>query len=560
MADITSQNLEVVGKMQSPLLSPVSGSADSYVSNPQLLFLSPGKSEGSLSSNRSTLSTDSLECSDETFTSYVSKCRRHPWGLIDYHEYLGRADINRKTQQDRNECHLVELDGIKGVFLDNNINFDNIEPGTTPEVLFMNLPIPQSDKSTFGKLFLGFDLKSHNLVGYLFLTDSVIENYHDLWLNWKRGIGQKIINIPLERLLEVVGDVMTSNIEVLEIGILHHYAATTKPLPRGIELVVVIQFLQFIDDCADLIWPDGNEMGEMYRGYQEDMRDIIASGSSAAWFAGRDEVPLETFRQKHLRKVAGAALWYGQKVADRRDEVDNHLAARERYHDHVFTERLVWFRRLLWSLILIMLVLGLGFLWYLLSSVPWSSVFEWPFEQKEELNILSLWPFEWETQQKQYLKWFPSKHDMLKSLPFRRDTRTPELFEWIPFIREAHKMSIFGWTPFKQEVQNTGLLAWFPFLEQMQKMGTIFLWPFKQQTRSIEKSGWLSFNRQVQKASLFGWWPSKQVAQKAGKLGWLSFNRQVKQVKRVGRFELSFFRPKKTQLSALGPFGSPFKR
>jgi hypothetical protein len=475
--------------MQSPLLSPIQ-SPERVPSPEGNSYLLPPPSERypleSCLSNQSHSSSDSLDCSDETFTSYLSRCRRHPWHLLDYHTYLAHADTNRLIQQRRKECHLVELDGIRGVLLQNDMDLDNITPGTTPKILFMNLPIPVNSKLGYGKLFLGFDLATQNLLGYLFVTDSPIENYNDLWLNWKRGVGQHIINMPVDRLLEIVEDVMKSNIEVLEIGILHHYAATTKTLPAGVELVVVIQFLQFIEDCADMIWQDGNNMRETYGEYQEQLREIIAFGSSQAWFAGRELEPLEVFRQKHLRKLAGPALWYGQNVVDLRDQAESFGSGISQPHDQVSSEHVVWLKcSLLWCLIFIMLLLGLGFLLYLGS------------------NLLE-WPLEWENQQ----------HGLLKLLPFKREIRTPGMLEWIPFIRKIQKISMFEWTPFKQKVQDTGFLACFPFMRQVQEKKVFVSWPFKQQTQSVGKRGWLSFYRQVQQASMSEWWPLKQVIQK----------------------------------------------
>ncbi|KAJ5855790.1 uncharacterized protein N7529_009734 [Penicillium soppii] len=299
---------EAISTMQSPRLTPSPSPPRSSGVHWELPSLSNSGSE-------------TLACANEFSTSYLSQSSRHPWGVIDYHIYLTHAEKNRDKQHRLRECYLVEQDGINNVILQNNMSLSNVAHNTNPTILFMNLPIPCHNRHS--KLILGFDPITQNLLGYLFETDSPIEDYGDLWFNWKRNVGQLVIDLPVERFLEIVQETLTTNIEVLEIGILHHYAATTKALPAGIDMMVVIQLLQFIDDFADMIWVDGSKMREEYGECQKTLRDIVLTGSRQAWFSVRDGTgtsTIEEFRQESLRKVAGAALWYGQSVVDLRDQ------------------------------------------------------------------------------------------------------------------------------------------------------------------------------------------------------------------------------------------------
>jgi hypothetical protein len=505
--------------------------------------------------------SETLACANEFSTSYLSQSSRHPWGVIDYHIYLTHAEKNRDKQHRLRECYLVEQDGINNVILQNNMSLSNVAHNTNPTILFMNLPIPCHNRHS--KLILGFDPITQNLLGYLFETDSPIEDYGDLWFNWKRNVGQLVIDLPVERFLEIVQETLTTNIEVLEIGILHHYAATTKALPAGIDMMVVIQLLQFIDDFADMIWVDGSKMREEYGECQKTLRDIVLTGSRQAWFSVRDGTgtsTIEEFRQESLRKVAGAALWYGQSVVDLRDQAAKFGSQFSQPRGKTFNDRLGQIARTqVWDLIVIALIL---FFLYILGPglyyLGWPSSLQMPFKQTQHVSLLGWWPFEWDNQQNGLFAWLPFRQHTLSSglyhlgwssslqMPFKQ-TQQVSLLGWWPFEWDNQQRGLFtwfpfnltqvlvNWLPFQQHTPSSGWLRWIPFIREVQKMSMFGLMPLKQEIQQPVLLRWISFIGQALKMEAARWWLFKQQAQIVVKFEWLSFNRLVREINVFGK-------------------------
>lgn len=255
-----------------------------------------------------------------SFASHLNRYMRHPWGVIDYHIYLSHIESGRDKLRREKECYLLETTGFAQVALHDEPVLDNIPAYTNPTVVFVSLPVPdmQNEFST-ARLVLGFDLKSDRLQGYYFKPESPIENYEDLWEAWVQGEGQLIIDVPVNRFLAIIRHTMQHQIEILEIGVLHHYGLTTRGFQAGLDMVVTLQFLQFVDDFAELLSEEPDELRELNAPFQDELRELLAVGSRDSWFAVRDGLNIEQYRQKQLKKVVASGLFHGQNMLVLRD-------------------------------------------------------------------------------------------------------------------------------------------------------------------------------------------------------------------------------------------------
>ncbi|KAJ5359922.1 hypothetical protein N7517_009113 [Penicillium concentricum] len=260
--------------------------------------------------------------SDPSFASHGNRYMRHPWGVIDYHIYLTHVENRRDNLRREKECYILENTGFRQA-LHYKPLLDNVLAHTNPTVVFVSLPVPDAqNESSIASLVLGFDRQSRCLQGWFFEPKSPIENYADLWKVWSQGEGQLVIDIPIDRFLAIVRYTMQHQIEILELGLLHHHALTTHPFQAGLDMVITVQFLQFIDDFAELVSEKPQEIREIFMPFQDELREMLAAGSRDSWFAVRDGHSIDQYRQRQLKKVVASGLFYGQKKLVPRGEVE----------------------------------------------------------------------------------------------------------------------------------------------------------------------------------------------------------------------------------------------
>ncbi|CAG7957406.1 unnamed protein product [Penicillium nalgiovense] len=274
-----------------------------------------------LSSSADDMAPDSQAVPKElSFASHLNRYMRHPWGVIDYYIYLTHIESGRDKLRREKECHLLETTGFAQVILHDEPVLNNIPAYTNPTVVFISLPVPDmQNEFSNARLVLGFDLQSDRLQGYFFEPESPVENYEDLWKVWNQGGGQLVIDVPVDRFLAIIRHTMQHQIEILEIGVLHHYGLTTREFQAGLDMVVTVQFLQFVDDFAELLSEEPDELRETYTPFQNELRELLATGSRDAWFAVRDGLNIEQYRQKQLKKVVASGLFQGQNMLVLRD-------------------------------------------------------------------------------------------------------------------------------------------------------------------------------------------------------------------------------------------------
>lgn len=266
-------------------------------------------------STNSDSSKDSDSAQAEVSFPSSSNQMRHPWGVFDYHMYLSHIESKRDELRRKKECHLLGATGFRQVTLHDEPELDDIRANTNPTVVFVSLPVPDmQDEFSNARLVLGFDLKSYRLQGYFFESEVPIENYEDLWQVWNQGGGELVIDVPVQRFLSVIRHTMQEQIEILEIGVLHHYGLTTRVFQAGLDMVIAVQFLQFVDDFAELLTEETYELRGLYLPFQDELRNLLEGGSRDAWFAVRDGLDIQQYRQKQLKKVVASGLFHGQNA------------------------------------------------------------------------------------------------------------------------------------------------------------------------------------------------------------------------------------------------------
>ncbi|KGO40749.1 hypothetical protein PEX1_105700 [Penicillium expansum] len=265
--------------------------------------------------------TDSQSAPKElSFASHSNRHMRHPWGVLDFHIYLSHIESGRDKLHREKECHLIGNTSFRQVTLHDEPVLDDIPSGTNPTVVFVSLPVPNTqNESSNARLVLGFDMRSDRLQGFFVESESPIENYEELWQVWSQGGVELVIDIPLERFLAVICHTMEQEIEILEIGILRHYGLTTRVFQAGFDMVVTVQFLQFVEDFADLLSRELDELRDRYIPLQDDLRNLLATSSRDAWFGVREGLNIEQYRQKQLKKVVASGLFHGQSMLTLRD-------------------------------------------------------------------------------------------------------------------------------------------------------------------------------------------------------------------------------------------------
>ncbi|KAJ5660162.1 hypothetical protein N7507_006613 [Penicillium longicatenatum] len=191
----------------------------------------------------------------KSLAAKVQEASRHPWGLVDHHLYLAAIERGRDCPTRLDACMLQEGERFRNVCFDElrDINA-SARLSTCPHLItFMNMPIlPLSTLAplTEQKLVLGFDLQRQHLLGYFF--KSAPDDLTDLCYVWHQG--QLVIDMHIDRFLEMHQYTVKNHLEICGVGMFRYFRESKRELPTGMDLVVTIQFAQFLHDFAELVW------------------------------------------------------------------------------------------------------------------------------------------------------------------------------------------------------------------------------------------------------------------------------------------------------------------
>ncbi|KAJ5946712.1 hypothetical protein N7454_003551 [Penicillium verhagenii] len=259
---------------------------------------------------RSPLPTPPVPVLNKSLAAIVQDASRHPWGLVDHHLYLAAIERGRDCSTRLGSCMLQEGERFREVCLDELLDINTSSRGFSTDhhlITFMNLPIlPLSTLAplTEEKLILGFDVERQHLLGYFF--KSAPDDLTDLCYVWHEG--QLIIDIHIDRYLEMYQYTVKNHLEICGVGVFRYFRESKRELPTGLDLVVTIQFAQFLHDFVDLLRGGiKDKIRKEYDDSEEYLRSLLSKASYESWFAVRDGLTLQKYRQQKMDKVSQLA-------------------------------------------------------------------------------------------------------------------------------------------------------------------------------------------------------------------------------------------------------------
>ncbi|KAJ5112183.1 hypothetical protein N7532_000228 [Penicillium argentinense] len=183
-------------------------------------------------------------------------------------------------------------------------NLESFLDGPNAEIVFSCIPVPQPGVWREKKLVLSFDFKIAHLKAYLIAPLPIpVSRYHaqkDIWDecrnsealqdSWDRR--ELVIDLSANRFYELVDYTMKQYQLIgagpLQTGILKEFGETERVFTPPMDLIIVIQFAQFLTDTIDLVVPTrikADVLAEKYTAYQEFLRELLLQVSREAWMS-----------------------------------------------------------------------------------------------------------------------------------------------------------------------------------------------------------------------------------------------------------------------------------
>ncbi|OQE17222.1 hypothetical protein PENSTE_c021G00070 [Penicillium steckii] len=257
----------------------------------------------------------------------------------DYYMFLLRTEQGRdkRTRQESNLA--IRTNSFQTLPYDWFWEADflyRLRTSSNPIVIFQVIPIPLSSSSTphqgfrEKKLALGFDFSNNHLRAWTFdpipvpitrevylQSGGLLHSQPDIWkecrdknsLNecWSRRIPQ--ISISMNEFDEMI-DVTMNNFneygaEILNGGLLRFFEKTSFPFHPSMDLVIVIQFTQFLSDFIDVLVSDLDEdsryLRDKYDDYQEFLRNLLLRSSVDVWMTSYEILKAGMATSKNVR-------------------------------------------------------------------------------------------------------------------------------------------------------------------------------------------------------------------------------------------------------------------
>lgn len=217
-----------------------------------------------------------------------------PWGIIDYWLYLTQVVEKGRTKEKRiDEVHLLTANGFQQTEIDFEFLCDRKADSGATVIIFLALPVPSIRLGLpHRKIVLGFDLKTLHLQAYL--IDHAPEYLADLGQIWSRA--RLIFSIEANRFLHMLERTLTGDLSAIRTGIITSLAESIHELHSALDLVIAIQFSQFLYDFAELLGKDRDRSIEPHRRYDDQMRELLRKASTDAWFSARNGLTVEQYR------------------------------------------------------------------------------------------------------------------------------------------------------------------------------------------------------------------------------------------------------------------------
>lgn len=229
----------------------------------------------------------------------------YPWKMIDYWLYLTHAVERGRTSEARLDgAHLLTTNGFFQIDFEELCALRTV-PGSN-YIVFSTLPVPSS-RLPDRKIILGFDLKSRHLEARL--VDYAPERFADLGQVWSRT--ELIIDLQADQFPDILEYTLKGHLEILRVGMIGYFQKCTRELHSALDLVIAIQFGQFLSDFAELLGGDKAQFAKFYQPYNEQMRDLLQKASTKAWFGARDGLSIGQYRQGEMDEFVSFDLLDG---------------------------------------------------------------------------------------------------------------------------------------------------------------------------------------------------------------------------------------------------------
>jgi hypothetical protein len=236
--------------------------------------------------------------------------------VIDYYLYLTAIERGRDGETRLNETRLLAADGFQHLSFDDLSDaegtFARAPAGTNPTIFFVSLPVPSYENEfSCRQLLLGFDLQRHHLLGYLFEN---APDTTDLWKVWEQG--KRVIELHVLRFIDLLEYATEQRPHIFRSGLLRHFRETQRAFPAGLDLVVAIQFAQFLNDFADLLWHDSaDQFRAEYKPLENELRRLLQRASCEAWFGSRKGWTARQYRRHKIQEFVASLLFFGDEMS-----------------------------------------------------------------------------------------------------------------------------------------------------------------------------------------------------------------------------------------------------
>ncbi|KAJ5131750.1 hypothetical protein N7448_005908 [Penicillium atrosanguineum] len=223
------------------------------------------------------------------------------WSMIDYWLYLLHVVERGRTRENHfDEVHLLTANGFKPTRIDFKfLHVCRRKPGLEL-LIFLALPIPSirlglPDR----KIVLGFDLKTLHLHAYL--AARAPEHLANFGQVWSRA--ELVFSIGTGQFLDTLECTLTDDLNTLRTGILTSFTKSTRKFHSALELVIAIQFSQFLYDFTELLGKDRGRSIESHQRYNDQMRELLRKASTDAWFGAKDGLTVEQHRRREKNAI-----------------------------------------------------------------------------------------------------------------------------------------------------------------------------------------------------------------------------------------------------------------
>ncbi|KAJ6131056.1 hypothetical protein N7523_001516 [Penicillium sp. IBT 18751x] len=215
------------------------------------------------------------------------------WSMIDYWLYLLLVEKAPTKKMYPDEVHLLTANGFKPTLIDLEFFHVSRRELSADLIIFRALPVPSI---RFGlpsrKIVLSFNLKTLHLQVYL--NDRAPELLADFGKVWSRA--ELVLGIGAGQFLSALECTFTGNLNAVRKGILTSFAVSTRQFHSALELVIAIQFSQFLYEFAELLGCLSGRSIESYQRYYDPMRELLRRASTDAWFGAKDGLTVEQYR------------------------------------------------------------------------------------------------------------------------------------------------------------------------------------------------------------------------------------------------------------------------